>query len=80
MIEFGFLHPEQAPTPEAQLAFPNDVALASTITREKTVIIFYDESTFNTNDDQTTQWGMKCEGMLRPKSKGSGIMVSDFID
>ena len=48
--------------------------------REKTVVIFHDESTFNANDDQSTQWGVKGEGMLRPKSKGSGIMVSDFID
>ena len=32
------------------------------------------------NEDQTTQWGMKGEKMLKPKSKGSGIMVSDIID
>ena len=25
-------------------------------------------------------WGMKGEHMLRPKSKGSWIMVSDFVD
>ena len=43
-------------------------------------MIFHDESTFNANDDQTLQSGIKGEGMLRPKSKRSGIMVSDFID
>ena len=32
------------------------------------------------NEDQTTQWGIKGEKMLKPKSKRSGIMVSDFID
>ena len=32
------------------------------------------------NKDQPTQWGMKGEKMLKPKSKGAGIMVSDFID
>ena len=80
MIEVGYLHPDQAPTPDAQRAFPSDVPLPSCEVREKTVIIFHDESTFNANDDQTTQWGVKGEGMLRPKSKGSGIMVSDFID
>ena len=32
------------------------------------------------NEDQPTQWGMKGEKMLKPKSKGSGIMVSDFVD
>ena len=31
-------------------------------------------------EDQTMQWGMKGEKMLKPKSKGSGIMVFDFID
>ena len=32
------------------------------------------------NDDPTVQWGVKGEGMLRPESKGSGIMVSNFIE
>lgn len=76
----GFLHPSDAPTPAAQLAFPSDIPLASSEMREKLIVIFNDESTFNANDDQTTQWGVKGEGMLRPKSKGSRIMVSDFID
>ena len=52
MIEEGFLHPDQAPTPEA---FPCDVPLPSSEVREKTVIIFHDESTFSANDDQSTQ-------------------------
>ena len=56
MIEVGFLHPDQAPTPEAHLAFPCDVPLPSSKVREKIVVIFHDESTFNTNDDQSTQW------------------------
>ena len=32
------------------------------------------------NEDQSSQWGFKGEKMLKPKSKGSGIMVSDFVD
>ena len=80
MIGLGFLHPDQAPTPDAQKAFPTDVPLASSAARSKLVVIFHDESIFNANDDQTQQWGVKGEGMLRPKSKGSGIMVSDFIE
>ena len=45
-------------------------------------VIFLNESIkpFKANDDQSIQWDMKGEGMFRPKSKGSGIMVSDFID
>ena len=80
MIEVGYLHPDQAPTPEAQRAFPATIPLPPMESREKTVVIFHDESTFSANDDQTVQWGVRGEGMLRPKSKGSGIMVSDFVD
>ncbi len=75
MIRVGFLHPDQAPTPKAQLSFPTDLPLASSEARDKLVVIFHDA-----NDDETLQWGVKGEGMLHPKSKGSGIMVSDFID
>ena len=32
------------------------------------------------NEDQSTQWGQKGEKLLRPKNKGAGIMISDFID
>ena len=47
---------------------------------EKTVILFHDESTFQANDDQKTFWGTKDMVFLRPKRKGAGLMVSDFID
>lgn len=80
MIQCGFLHPDHAPTDDAQLAFPKDQPLASAEERAKTIFIFYDETTLHANEDQTTQWGVKGEGMLRPKSKGSGIMISDFVD
>ena len=79
MIEVGFLHPEQAPTPEAAAAFPPDVPLALAAERAKTVVFFHDESTFHVNKDQPFQWGKKGTYMLRPKSKGSGIMVSDMV-
>ena len=80
MIEVGFLHPSEAPTPESASAFPSTVPLPSSDSRDKTVVLFHDESTFQANEDQTTMWGKKGEHMLRPKSKGSGIMVSDFVD
>ena len=75
MVEFGFLHPDQAPTPEAAAAFLTDIPLPSTETWNKTVVFFYDENTFLANDDQRWQWGTKGEFMIRPKSKGSGTMV-----
>ncbi len=80
MVRIGFLHPEHAPTPEAARAFPSNLPLASLETRQKTVVLFHDESTFHVNEDQNFAWGQKGEHMLRPKSKGSGIMVSDFVD
>ena len=80
MIQTGFLHPDDGPTPESQASFPHDVPLASAETREKTVFFFHDESAFHANEDQKVQWGEKGTFMIRPKSQGSGIMVSDFVD
>lgn len=48
--------------------------------RAKTVVFFHDESTFHVNKDQPFQWNEKGNCILRPKSKGSGIMVSGFVD
>ena len=48
--------------------------------RSKTVVFFHDESMFMSNEDQPKQWGMKGEKIMKPKSKGAGIMVSDFVD
>ena len=40
MVELGFLHPFQAPTPEAVAAFPTEVQLPSTEMRNKTILFF----------------------------------------
>lgn len=82
MVAIGFLDRDNAPTEEAANSPPDDIEPVTPDRRTKNIVIFHDESTFNANDNQTIQWGtqdMKA-GMLRPKSKGSGIMVSDFID
>lgn len=44
------------------------------------MVLFHDESTFQANEDQSTVWAMPGTSVMRPKSKGSGIMVSDFIE
>ena len=44
------------------------------------MVLFHDESTFQANEDQCTVWTMPWTSVMRPKSKGSGIMVSDFIE
>ena len=80
MTKLGFLHFTNAPTDEAARALPSDVDPPTIERRSKTVFHFHDESTFMSNEDQPTQWGMKGEKMMKPKSKGAGIMVSDFID
>ena len=79
-MKIGFLHFTQAPTEEYRKAFPKDIERLTAERRSKLVVIFHDESTFQSNDDQTLQWGLKCSRMIRPKSRGAGIMVSDFID
>ena len=79
MTKIGFLHFTNAPTDDAMRALP-DVDGPTNERRAKTVVFFHDESMFMSNEDQTTQWGMKGEKMMKPKSKGAGIMVSDFID
>ena len=41
---------------------------------------FHDESTLQSNEDKPILWAEKGTSVMNPKSAGSGIMVSDFID
>ena len=43
-------------------------------------MIYHDESIFNTNEGQTWMWGEEERPAILPKTKGSGIMVSDFVE
>ena len=79
MIALGFLNRDNAPTPEPKLSLPEDLETPHADVLSKTVVLFHDESTFQANDYKRTQWGTKDEHMLVPKSKGAGIMISDFI-
>lgn len=80
MVKVGFIHSANAPTDDAQKALPEDVELPTLERCSKTVVFFHDETTFHSNEDQTMQWGEKGQKMMKQKSRGSGIMVSDFID
>ena len=42
--------------------------------------MYHDESIYNSNEGQTWVWGQEKRPVLLPKTKGSGMMVSDFID
>lgn len=48
--------------------------------RKKLVLIYHDESIFNTNEGQVWMWAGEDAPIIQPKIKGSGIMVSDFVD
>ena len=48
--------------------------------RRKLVLIFHDEATYHSNDDQKWMWSEQGKQPIRPKSQGRGLMVSDFIE
>ena len=80
MVALGFLNIENAPTDDAKKALPPDLTCPPTDVLDKTVVFFRDESTFQSNEDQPIYWGTKDTHIMKPKSRGAGIMVSDFID
>ena len=79
MVGLGFLNPNNAPTEEAKVALPSDLTAPHPDVIDKTIVLFHDETTFQSNEDQPTLWAEKGTTVMRPKSRGSGIMVSDFI-
>ena len=48
--------------------------------RKRVVLIFHDESSFHSNEDQEWMWAEKGKQPIRPKGLGRGIVVSDFVD
>ena len=80
MVSNGFLNKDNAPTPEAASCLTADLGSPS---QEqfflKRSIICHDESTFQANEESWL-WGVKGQHVIRPKSCGAGIMVSDFIN
>ena len=80
MVALGFFNESNAPTETAKQSLPADLQCPPKEMLDKTVIFFHDESTFQANEDQSTFWGIKGTVVMKPKNKGSGIMVSDFID
>ena len=78
MVSLGFLNPDNAPTDEAKNALPSDLGPPPVEFIEKTVVLFHDE-TFQANEDQPTLWAEKGRSVMCLKSRGCGIMVSDFI-
>ena len=79
MVAGGFLIKDLATSEEAKEAFPDDIGSPPPERTAKNIFIFHDESTFNAIDDESLQWGRPESQVICPKSRGSGIMVSDFI-
>lgn len=48
--------------------------------RRHLVLLFHDESTYHSNEDQGWMWAEKGNQPIKPKGQGRGIMVSDFVD
>ena len=59
---------------------PPRVRLEDDNDKKELVLIYHDESIFNTNEGQTWMWGESERPAILPKTKGSGIMVSDFVE
>lgn len=48
--------------------------------RKTLVLTYHDKSIVNMYEGQTQMWATEDTPILQPKTKGSGIMVNDFIE
>ena len=67
---------------ELHLPHPNVDNIPSTppSSGKRLVTLVHDETAFNANEGQNKMWSDEEMQCLRPKGRGSGVMVSDFID
>jgi len=54
--------------------------VGSESSEKRLVLIYHDESSFHANEEQSWQWAEEDKLMLRPKSQGRGLMISDSIE
>ena len=59
-------------------AYPADCAVGGN-NRRPVIVITHDKCTFSANDGIRKAWASKGDTFLRSKSRGQGIMVSEFI-
>ena len=48
--------------------------------RKKLVLLYDDESIFNSYEGQIWMWAAQGTPAIQPKTKGAGVIVSDFVD
>ena len=77
MTSLGFLHETNTPNQESASHLPS---VPVSKERENTIFWFHDKSTFNANEDEPTMWKDDTMQVIKPKGRGAGIMVSDFIE
>ena len=58
--------------------YPSDCAVGGE-NRQPIIVITHDECTFSANDGVRKAWTREGDTFLRPKGRGQGIMVSEFI-
>ena len=73
ILETTHAQPPQA-SDEARLITESDSS------KKHLVMIYHDESIFHSNEDQGWAWAEKWGQQIKPKGKGRGIMISDFIE
>ena len=77
MTTLGFLNENNAPNEEVGQLLPKVTIPPD---EKETIFWFHDESSYNANDDQSTMWKDQTMQVMRPKGRGAGLMVSDFIE
>ncbi|XP_062520189.1 uncharacterized protein LOC134195206 [Corticium candelabrum] len=65
---------------DVQAGVEQPVATGNSSATKILVTIFHDESSFQSNEDQRFVWSQPDQVAIKPKSRGSGRMVSDFIE
>src|SRR5436190_1431014 len=58
--------------------YPSDCSVGGP-NRRPIILVTHDESIFHANDGKRQAWIEENKAFLRPKSKGKGIMLSDFL-
>ena len=77
MTSLGFLNRNNTPNEEVAQLLPTVTVLPE---ERDTIFWSHNESSYNANDDQLTMWKDDTMQVMRPKGRGAGLMVSDFIE
>ena len=77
--EMEILQSTHLPPPACSTGHTEEI-VGNESSEKRLVLIYHDESSFHANEGQSWQWAEEEKLMIRPKSQGWGLMVSDFIE